>query len=49
MATNRMLRQETSCLAFKINKFSCILVMAKGTGLTTYKQEHLRNVDVFQQ
>ena len=23
--------------------------MAKGTGLTTYKQEHLRNVDVFQQ
>ena len=44
-----MLRQETSCLALKINKFSCILVMAKGTGLTTYKQEHLRNVDVFQQ
>lgn len=43
-----MLRQETSRLALKINKFSCILVVAKGTGLTTYKQEHLRNVDVFQ-
>ena len=36
-----MLRQETSCLTLKIKKFSCVLVMAKGTGLTTNKQEHL--------
>ena len=41
MATNRMMRQETSCLAVQINKFSCILVMATGTGLTTNKQQHL--------